>query len=244
LVLNCVVHRSATVSTRTYDLAKGDVSGLIALAISMRSTGKFPQLVEACVAHCLSKLRVVRTPLVAGKDDDIMMHRAAVLDTVFGCQEARQQCGRALRPGIIAVSAQRVFYEQLFNMDISDVDNVWHYAPDGVSEDDVRKLFKRNLKKALLPRMLPFFPRHRWTGAFSVMQFTMLLACTHGILQAVVPQWSSPGSKRQKPSAGGIRDIVDNGYESADDAANNVTTIVDVASVLDPKASISQDVSP
>jgi hypothetical protein len=191
LALSCDVHRSATVATRSFDLIKSDVSGMIALAIAERGTGRFEALISLVLQYCLDKdrLRIIRAPLDPIADAEIVAHREAVLGAVFFTPDARAHGGTSLKKGIISVVEQRHHYERLFNGNIADTQHIYHHTSPGTSVAQVRKLFKQLLRKSLFPRLLQYFPRHRWTGSLPVMQTCMLLGCTHGLLQKVLPMW-------------------------------------------------------
>lgn len=55
---HCDVHRVSTIVTKTTDLVKFDVSGLIARAIAERSAGKLDEVRTVAVQRCIAKLRI------------------------------------------------------------------------------------------------------------------------------------------------------------------------------------------
>ena len=83
LSLGCDVHRGATVSTRCFDLCKDDVSGLLALAITERGTGRFSLLKSILVDVCLRRLRIVGGGRFGKSGDEAFDHRQALLDVAL-----------------------------------------------------------------------------------------------------------------------------------------------------------------
>ena len=94
------------------------------------------------------------------------------------------------RPGSVSRHLIRSLYDRYFNGDIQDSAYIWHYAlPDGPSDDDLREEFRREAPFILLPHLLKHFPRHRWTGAQSVIASVALFSATHDLLAQSVPIW-------------------------------------------------------
>ena len=61
LNLPCGVHRWSTIHTKVYDLTKDHVTGMISVAISERSPGKFDELGLLVAKACVGKLVILRT---------------------------------------------------------------------------------------------------------------------------------------------------------------------------------------
>ena len=124
------------------------------------------------------------------------------------------------RAGALATAKARHAYEAVFHADIADTSHIDFYPLGEESDAEIRDFVADSAGDALLPQMLPYFPRHKWKGAQLCNTLVALLAGTHGLL-SVVYAWLG-AAPPQSPSshdapAPALADAAE-GYESEDDA--------------------------
>ena len=249
LHLGCDIHRAATISTRCYDLVKDDVSGLLALSLAERGSGRFPLLKQMLTDLCLKRLRIVRGG-VFRPGSEAFEHRRAFVQVTLPNRDPRASGGTLFRPRSIANFVQRIRYEHLFNGDVADREYIWHYvSPDGPSNIAIKRLFRDHVAEALLPTLLPHFPRHRWTGSHDVIKAGLLLSGTHGLLHQVIPMWGKAVLGEPVPMCSSIAPVAQpkpegDGYESQDEPAEASTALVVQAADFGPDMSFPKDSFP
>jgi hypothetical protein len=224
----CSIHKAATVKTKCFELGDGDISGLIALALSERGAGRYESLRRIVGDICAELLEICRAA-VFPTDSDAAIHREAVLKVAFPTTQPHAHSGSDFRAGSIAALRQRASYERCFNGDISDEKRIRLYVPAGAPNDATLKaMIRSEAPDAQLPKMLPVFPRHRWVGAQDCLRQGFLLAATYGILFKALPVWAktlgadSPLSLALQPRAAAPCQPADDvGYESDDAVAQD-----------------------
>jgi hypothetical protein len=199
LALGCDLHRAATTNTRTYELTRSHISGMLSLAIAERAPGRFAALKRAIGEYCTSpdRLRIIRGQQIS---PEAKAYRDRVVDFLLPLGHWTTESGEWL-PGSISRQIQRQTYDRCFNGDIRDPDHIFlHVDHDAESDDKIRKSFKRDAPLALCPELLRHYPRHRWTGAQGVTLNVALLALTHNLLETVLAIWAK--SEEAAPVAG------------------------------------------
>jgi hypothetical protein len=97
------------------------------------------------------------------------------------------------REGAISRHACRLAFESFFNGDLSDAQFIYHHLPAGsdLTDQQVEVLFEQEAPCLLLPKLLDYFPRSRWTGAFGVIQQMALLGNCNNLLSDILKVWLS-----------------------------------------------------
>ncbi len=92
-----------------------------------------------------------------------------------------------------SLSEQRIaVLTTYFNGDWHSPQPVHYHAPGcpcGAVGPDALADLQRSVVPAILPKAVPLFPRHRWTGAPQTTDEVLLLCFLHHLYKFVVPVW-------------------------------------------------------
>jgi hypothetical protein len=186
LAIGCGFHRCASIQTKTFDFMKGDISGMLALAIAQRNGGRFEAFRQAIGDLVLSKLRIVRGKACS---EEARIHRKRLLDLCLPSGHMVSDEGGWI-DGAVRRECCRIQYEACFNGDIRDGKHIWHHVEEnGPTDDEIKTMMYESAPLALAPALLPHFPRHRWTGSRQVFCSVTLFANTHNLLSQVLTLW-------------------------------------------------------
>jgi len=185
----CDVHRFATCQGYMYDLVDGHVSGLLATALGQRGCGKFALLRDSLTEVLTKRFRMVRQP--PATTIEATAYRSAVLALLLPTQDVDEASGlfkrRALR-----CNRRRLAFDRWVKGDIRDrFIYVYEHPDSGKTEEAVLAEFCRDMVAAILPSMLPVFPRHRWVGAQVAVTEVTLLCLVHDLFGDLMQCWGS-----------------------------------------------------
>jgi hypothetical protein len=169
---------------------------MLSFAILQRISGRFGALRKIVGHLCRARLRIVRNRPCS---EEAYAHREAVLDA---CIPVGQMVSpsREFVPKSVTAHIRRKSHTSLFNGDLRDEIWIWHHV--GVdctsTDEELKDMFEESAPLVLLPNMVDYFPRHRWTGAADVMRSLALFANTNNLLVQSVRAWlGSDGAAAQ-----------------------------------------------
>jgi hypothetical protein len=132
----------------------------------------------------------------------------------------------------------RARYIYCFRGDILDSEHVWfHVGTRNLSDEQIVDLMREEAPLALVPKMLDYFPRHRWIGAQAVIRQCIILSCTHDIMKEATSLWLPAIAKKNRgrsveKAPEGLEPIADasaQGFVSEDEDASVGNIIVQAA---------------
>ncbi len=90
-----------------------------------------------------------------------------------------------------------------FNGDWHSPQPVHYHAPGcmcGADTPEAAAAFQAHVVQAIMPKMVPLFPRHRWVGAPQTLDELLLLCFLHDLYRQVVPVWLQCLRCRRNPT--------------------------------------------
>lgn len=202
LRFHCDIHRMNTVETRTWESVNSHVSGILALAIGQRGTAKLASFRDSLAEVLKSRLDIVHNPVHLSGDAadyrnavmDLCLPRC-VMDTRDGDGKGERwgwnedEDGAFLQRGVSSRMRHRTTLETYLQSDLRQR-RIKFYAR-GRSDEEARADFLEHVPCALVPAMLPIFPRHRWVGSERALREGTLLCLVHDLFTDIVADWST-----------------------------------------------------
>ena len=168
----CDAHMLSRAQGWAYGTVSTCVSGIIAVALSMRAGDAVAKLRAEVAAVLVANVKVYpsRGP---DPDDEHIQHRDALLDLLLPATPAGEKRRRVL--------------QELLTGDIRHPFIAWHTLESAPSVD----VWATRVAAALVPTGggVRMFPRHRWMNSLQSVSDCALLANVHGVLLQAIPRW-------------------------------------------------------
>lgn len=187
----CDIHKAATLQGKVFDLTGSCISSVINFALSMSAAGSVGKL-QSYLSDIISSRFELKygTPNLSQEAVD---YREQVLNLYLEIPS-----DFAINTADAVASRQRLRYTQklrqreilklFFNGDVRDCEHITHWAPQGqyTDSDHALSVFLQFVVPTLIPHACPIFPRNRWVGADSAIDYLGLLAGLHGLLKPLI----------------------------------------------------------
>lgn len=193
----CRVHRAQTVQGRVYDPVSTHISALVNISIAERGTGMYDKLLEVLGDELVASVRIDRVGRRPDADEPFIVVRKHILDLhlpIDAAAAARGPSGEGLSAkelkceGMLTTTKRRMLLDAFLYCDITQ-DNLVYYPQPWMSDSLVQVLLRTTLVRVFLPSLLPFFPRHRWTGVRKPLVDISLLFAVGNLGARVFPKW-------------------------------------------------------
>ena len=236
----CDVHRTHTCQAKTVQMLDGQVSGMIATALSCVDAGSIRSL-RASMTRVLKQ----KVHLCFGsppEDPFADEYRSAVFEAFLPLQDPSadgdgdEHLLARMQEHYLQRKRRRAIINFFLQGDLQEQDEIFFYSARwGLQEHHVLALMEKFLVPALLPRRPPIFSRTRWDGFNDALLWFGLAEACHGLLHCTLldflqvsasetslPQAAQAAQADAQPAA-----VVEEEQEAADHAAAAVTGNID-----------------
>ncbi|CAE7213542.1 unnamed protein product [Symbiodinium sp. CCMP2592] len=180
----CVVHMTHTCQSKTVQMLDGQVTGMVATALTCMDAGSIRSLRSS-----MEKVLKDKVHLCFGsrpEDPFANEYRSAVLETFLPLQDDdgdEHVLGR-MQEHYLQRKRSRAIINFFLHGDLQDQDEIWFWSETwGLEQEHVVQLMAKWLIPVLLPKRPPIFSRTRWDGFHdSLLWFGLAQAC-HGLLR-------------------------------------------------------------
>ena len=183
----CDIHKAAQIQKCQSDLMSGTVSAMLMLAVSSRQGNALDEMKDHLKTLIYDRLDIkIGTP-----PGEYATYRRAVHDVFLTVDTTAATADDPKRLAKESILKRRVVLEHLLNGDLQRHDAVEFWMPNAewATPEQVKHVLGEWLVPALLPGLLPPFPRSRWTGADLSLNWCGLLESHHGLLRPLVQLW-------------------------------------------------------
>ena len=199
----CDIHKASTCQGRVFDISGPAISAVINFALSATGAGSLGKL-RCLLSDAVSsrfKLKIGDPHL----SEEAVAYKEQVMELFLKIPSSF-----AVMTSSTVSSKQKTRYTQKMrqrevlgfwlNSDIREKDEIIFWAKPGQfqTEDEALQGFLKHVIPALLPCSPPLFPRNRWFGSDSALDFTGLLSAVHGPLEPLVVAWC--GTRKTVPA--------------------------------------------
>ena len=175
LHLPCDVHKTSVATTTMFSLASGMLTAMVNYGLMFRAAGSLAKFRLCLMEEIESNFRLVigMRPAFAAAYQAEVFHVFLNNSHSNSDVQRQQQASRAWQKQVLSF---------FMNGDLQDETVTW-YAPFDVTREQALKLFRTFVPRALLPRCVPVFPRHRWHGCEVPLDALGLVASHCNLLQ-------------------------------------------------------------
>ena len=193
LHLPCDVHKTSVATTTMFSLASGMLTAMVNYGLMFRAAGSLAKFRLCLMEEIESNFRLVigMRPAFAAAYQAEVFHVFLNNSHSNSDVQRQQQASRAWQKQVLSF---------FMNGDLQDETVTW-YAPFDVTREQALKLFRTFVPRALLPRCVPVFPRHRWHGCEVPLDALGLVASHCNLLQGPVPKAPAAAAPPMQPEA-------------------------------------------
>ena len=182
----CRSHKIAQIQTKATSLPETEthISGVISVALALQNAGS-TQALKDILNQIFEEQLVVRE---GAPPEFAKAHREEVYDVFLGPLPSEAPQDVRYKRAATRRIQQRLILSHFLNGELRSTE-IAHWCVDGLSRQNVLRLFKKWVTPALLPGKCEIFPRSRWTGGDLSVEWAGLLASHHRILSLLMDRW-------------------------------------------------------
>ena len=186
----CRSHKIAQVQTKAVSLAESNISGLLALALSMQQAGSTADMRKVLNDIWSDDLHVQRGPA----PEHAKEFREEIYNLFLGTLPSDSSMDLKYKAASVRRRQQRFVLNHFLNGELR-APEISHWTLEsedsGYTRSHALFLFRTFVTPALIPGKCDLFPRSRWTGGDLAVDWAALLASHHNLLAKVVHRWVS-----------------------------------------------------